>query len=387
MSLKSASPALAAALMFGASTPAAKVLVGDVSPVLLAGLLYLGSGLGLAAVLLARRSLPSGSRASATLQIPRAEWPWLAGAVTVGGLLGPVLLMLGLVRTEAAAASLLLNVEGVLTALIAWLVFKENADRRVVLVRNAERYNTESAAGPLIEYLKSPCPSTILLLIAGQIDKRTKFYKSCEKAGTVIECPQLSEQEVSQWVRTEMTAREKSIEPVAVQEIVRRAGTHLSDVNNAIGIVIAYAGDASTIRESDVVAACADVAEEEVWSLTDAIAASQSAVALTSLRKLIDLGKQEDEILGIINWLLKSAYALALGGPSANSISRFVANKVRPLSDKLGLQKLRDAFALCTDAHFMIRSTGVDGALALELLVVKLAAPRGQGANTQATRT
>lgn len=260
-------------------------------------------------------------------------------------------------------------------------------DRRVVLVRNAERYNTESAAGPLIEYLKSPCPSTILILIAGQIDKRTKFYKSCEKAGTVVECPQLSEQEVSQWVRAEMAAREKSIEPVAVQEIVRRAGTHLSDVNNAIGIVIAYAGDASTIRESDVVAACADVAEEEVWSLTDAIAASQSSAALTSLRKLIDLGKQEDEILGIINWLLKSAYALALGGPSANSISRFVANKVRPLADKLGLQKLRDAFALCTDAHFMIRSTGVDGALALELLVVKLAAPRGRGANPQATRT
>ena len=164
MSLKSASPALAAALMFGASTPAAKVLVGDVSPVLLAGLLYLGSGLGLAAVLLARRSLPSGSRASATLQIPRAEWPWLAGAVTVGGLLGPVLLMLGLVRTEAAAASLLLNVEGVLTALIAWLVFKENADRRVVLGMVAI-----VAGGVLLSWSpgsKSPSPGSALIVAA-----------------------------------------------------------------------------------------------------------------------------------------------------------------------------------------------------------------------------
>lgn len=133
MSLKSASPALAAALLFGASTPAAKVLVGDVPPLLLAGLLYLGSGVGLSAVLMARRLLPSVSRAPAALGIPRRDWPWLAGAVVFGGLLGPVLLMLGLVRTEAAAASLLLNVEGVLTALIAWVVFKENADRRIVL--------------------------------------------------------------------------------------------------------------------------------------------------------------------------------------------------------------------------------------------------------------
>lgn len=133
MSLKSASPALAAALLFGASTPAAKVLVGNVPPLMLAGLLYLGSGIGLAVVLLLRRMLPAAGRPAVPLAIPRAEWPWLAGAVLVGGLLGPVLLMLGLARTDAAAASLLLNVEGVLTALIAWVVFRENADRQVVL--------------------------------------------------------------------------------------------------------------------------------------------------------------------------------------------------------------------------------------------------------------
>jgi drug/metabolite transporter (DMT)-like permease len=133
MSLKSASPALAAALLFGASTPAAKVLVGNVSPLLLAGLLYLGSGVGLAIVLLVRGALPGAARAAGPVRIPRADWPWLGAAVFFGGFLGPVLLMFGLARTDAAAASLLLNVEGVLTALIAWFVFKENADRGVVL--------------------------------------------------------------------------------------------------------------------------------------------------------------------------------------------------------------------------------------------------------------
>jgi drug/metabolite transporter (DMT)-like permease len=131
MSLGSASPALAAALLFGASTPLAKLLVGDVPPLLLAGLLYLGSGLGLGALLLLRWLRDPA--AAAQLRIPRAEWPWLGGAIFFGGVLGPALLMAGLTLTDGAAASLLLNVEGVLTAAIAWLVFKENADRQIVL--------------------------------------------------------------------------------------------------------------------------------------------------------------------------------------------------------------------------------------------------------------
>lgn len=134
MSIRPAAPALAAALLFGASTPLAKTLTGSVSPLLLAGLLYLGSGLGLGAVLLARRHGPrSTNQPQAHPAVPRGEIPWLLGAILAGGVGGPALLMAGLSLTSAASASLLLNVEGVFTALIAWVVFKENADRRIVL--------------------------------------------------------------------------------------------------------------------------------------------------------------------------------------------------------------------------------------------------------------
>ena len=119
--------ALAAAALFGASTPLAKSLGLGLSPVLLAGLLYLGSGVGLAGVRLIRDRgwKPSG--------LTRSEWPWLIGAIAFGGILGPVALMFGLTRTPGATASLMLNLESVLTAVIAWLVFRENADRRIVL--------------------------------------------------------------------------------------------------------------------------------------------------------------------------------------------------------------------------------------------------------------
>lgn len=132
-SLRSATPALAAALLFGASIPLAKLLGDDVPALLMAGLLYLGSGIGLGLAMLVRHSIrPSAETGLAALRIPPSERPWLLGAIVAGGMLGPALLMAGLQNTESATASLLLNVEGVLTALMAWLVFRENADRSVV---------------------------------------------------------------------------------------------------------------------------------------------------------------------------------------------------------------------------------------------------------------
>jgi drug/metabolite transporter (DMT)-like permease len=120
--------ALLAAGLFGASTPLAKLLVAEVSPVMLAGLLYAGSGVGLG-LWWAFARLRSGSRAEAPLR--RRDLPWLGGAVLFGGVLAPVLLMLGLRHTAASTASLLLNIEGVLTATVAWVVFRENVDRRI----------------------------------------------------------------------------------------------------------------------------------------------------------------------------------------------------------------------------------------------------------------
>lgn len=118
--------ALLAAVLFGAGTPLAKLLLdADVGPWMLAGLLYLGSGLGLATYRLIRRP--------ARVRLPRHEvWP-LAGAIFAGGVVGPVLLMFGLASMPASGASLLLNAEGVATALLAWFLFRENVDKRVAM--------------------------------------------------------------------------------------------------------------------------------------------------------------------------------------------------------------------------------------------------------------
>ena len=117
--------ALSAAFLFGSGTPLAKWLLSSLNPWLLAGLLYLGSGVGLCLYRYVR-NMPTG-------KLSPGEWPWLAGAIFAGGVVGPVLLMFGLTGMAASGASLLLNTEGVFTALLAWFVFRENFDRRIAL--------------------------------------------------------------------------------------------------------------------------------------------------------------------------------------------------------------------------------------------------------------
>ncbi len=119
--------ALIAALLFGASAPFAKLLLGEIEPVLLAALLYLGSGIGL---LIMRLFLRGDTASQQEAQVGRSDWSWLLGAVLAGGVGAPIALMMSLRNTPAATASLLLNFEGVATTVIALVAFRESISRR-----------------------------------------------------------------------------------------------------------------------------------------------------------------------------------------------------------------------------------------------------------------
>jgi len=121
--------ALAAAALFGASTPFARALVGAMDPLWLAGLLYAGSGTGLS-LALALRQWHGRQRVT---RVASGDRRWLAAAVTAGGVVAPILFAFGLRTTAGATASLLLNLETVLTVAIAWFVFREHRSARVVI--------------------------------------------------------------------------------------------------------------------------------------------------------------------------------------------------------------------------------------------------------------
>lgn len=122
--------ALLSAVLFGASTPFAKLLLGSTDPWMMAGLLYLGAGIGLSAIHLWRASL---RLPAVEAPLRRSDLPWLGLVILAGGIGGPLLLMFGLSQTDAASASLLLNLEGLATMAIAWIAFRENVDRRLLV--------------------------------------------------------------------------------------------------------------------------------------------------------------------------------------------------------------------------------------------------------------
>ena len=150
--------AIAAALLFGASTPAAKPLLGSATPQLVAGLLYLGSGAGLFLLRLLR------GRHSTETPLRKRDMLWMLGSIFFGGIAGPLLLMTGLARTPATTTSLMLNLETVFTALIAWIVFREHASLRTITGMAAIL-----AGGVVLAWSGSPSMATLVgpLCIAG----------------------------------------------------------------------------------------------------------------------------------------------------------------------------------------------------------------------------
>ncbi|MBA4419447.1 MAG: EamA family transporter [Syntrophus sp. (in: bacteria)] len=122
---------LISAALFGISPPLAKLLVKNIPPITLAGLLYLGAFAGLSLYSIVRGLISTETIRSTNLK--KGDLPWLFGAILSGGIIAPICLMFGLNQISGFTTSLLLNLEGVFTAVIAVFFFRENAGRRLWL--------------------------------------------------------------------------------------------------------------------------------------------------------------------------------------------------------------------------------------------------------------
>lgn len=123
------SAGIGAAALFGAVIPVSKILLTGIGPVTLAALLYLGAGSGLFLM----KVMPFRKMVRSEAPVTREDIPALVIIIAAGSIAGPVLLMTGLTTVPAATASLLLNGELVMTAIIAGIFFSEHLGRRTML--------------------------------------------------------------------------------------------------------------------------------------------------------------------------------------------------------------------------------------------------------------
>ncbi len=161
MNIRAVAPAanaLLAALLFGANAPLAKLVLSEVHPVMMAALLYLGSGLGLILMWGIKRGFGRNDNKEAFLRA--GDLKWMAGAILAGGVAAPILLMAGLASTPASTVSLLLAFEVVATIVLAYTIFREHIGRRVWIA------TAIITAGTIV---LSFTPGTVLTISAGAL--------------------------------------------------------------------------------------------------------------------------------------------------------------------------------------------------------------------------
>ena len=123
--IKAITYALLAALFYAINVPLSKVLLRFVGPTLMAALLYLGAGAGIAVLSILRKKDRSG-----TQRLARKDLPYVSGMIVLD-VAAPIFLMLGISYGSSANASLLGNFEIVATTVIALCIFKETVSKRL----------------------------------------------------------------------------------------------------------------------------------------------------------------------------------------------------------------------------------------------------------------
>lgn len=179
------------------------------------------------------------------------------------------------------------------------------ARRRMVLVRDINAMPASELAG-LLPYLGSPNPSTVLVAVAGKIDKRLKFFSEAGKKKLIHELA--APQNVSAWMRAEAEARGIDIQAGACARLSDVVGKDLSRIALALEQLALFAGDRA-ITADDVDELIADTRERSVFELTEAIGRGDLAAALAAVASLTD---QRQSAIGAVSMVARHVRQLGL---------------------------------------------------------------------------
>jgi DNA polymerase-3 subunit delta len=191
---------------------------------------------------------------------------------------------------------------------------------RVVVVARAEvllspKRDSEAAARALdlLEaLLASPDPQTVLVFVAGTLDRRSRMYKLMSRLATVVDCGVLEDvSDAERWVRNRVTAAGTQIEPGAARLLAERAGTDVVRLRNDVDRVLLYALGQPTVHVGDVREIAGPAALQDDWAMPTAVEAGDTATALRQLGLMVEAGAPPEKVLGQLGWLVRTKFPAA----------------------------------------------------------------------------
>jgi DNA polymerase-3 subunit delta len=198
------------------------------------------------------------------------------------------------------------------------------APRRVVIVPQADgllvpKRESEAATralDALESLLKTPPRETVLVLVAGNLDRRSRMFKLLARAATLVECGVLADQgDAERWVKNRVAAAGVQIDPAGARLLAERCGTDVKRLRNDVDRLLLYALGQKTIALDDVRQIVGPAALQDDWAMTNAIESGDGAAALRQLSLMLDGGAPPEKILGQLGWLVRTKFpALAPGG-------------------------------------------------------------------------
>ena len=261
-------------------------------------------------------------------------------------------------------------------------------ERRIVLLRRADKFNLDTENSAFLEFLKEPLDSTVLLLSAPEMDRRKRLFGLVKKLGLVVDCKKLDRRTAPEFVVAQINDAGKQIAGPAVRTLIELVGTDSALLANEIRNLVNYTGDRTSITEDDVMMMTANLREESVFNLTEAIANRDVAGALAALELLLDDGAEPVYVLMMVEWLLRRLYAARVavdGGTSPEQaaemagVPAYFRRKFIVQINNFSLGELVRLFDLLLDTDVALRQSGRKPRIEMELCVTRAAgdpAPR-----------
>lgn len=254
------------------------------------------------------------------------------------------------------------------------------ATSRLVIVEGAAANKTIGAKWT--DILAAVPKSTVAVFVEREVDQRTAAFKALKTAEKVMKFEPLSPAKLPAWVKSQVAERGGSIEAAAVRELIDRAGDDQWRLGQEIGKLVAYAPEITVAAVEELVAA---TIQRTIFDLVEAMTAGRAAVALTAYQALLAQKESEIYILTMIQWqlrnLLMAKLAPAAMSPTeaatASGVSPYVMSKAVAAAARVDEAKLRAAFAAAVEAEYQIKSGAVRGEVAVERLIIQIAASLG----------